>query len=320
MSKKSIEEKFSIQMDAYLKGIQDSSKTESRECDDLLELGKFLGDKDFSAGSDRKAVMDRVLKNIDRYKGETGMKKSSKLKRSVVAAALVCVIGIPFMQTSFAQDLVGKIVNTISLGHITVYEESSTPEIKTSPVPEQFKGKIFDKDGKPIEVFSSEYTGKYYTAGGEEIARFNNDEITTVSEREEMKKVQTLVVRDSSEINKYTCFNVILPSYLPEGYKFDKAEFFKDENGVVSNTKYVSLYFTNEETEKYIYMQQRYADEETAYATGASEVEQIKINGADAVIYNNRNIDWENNNTIYALSGRGEISKDELIKIAESIK
>lgn len=112
---------------------------------------------------------------------------------------------------------------------------------------------------------------------------------------------------------------VILPNYLPDGYDFDRAEFFRDENGIVENSKYVSLYFINNATEEYIYMQQRFADEETAYVAGGQKVEQLIINGADAILYDN-NLDWEDNNVIYALSGRGIISIDELIKIAESFK
>jgi hypothetical protein len=65
-------------------------------------------------------------------------------------------------------------------------------------------------------------------------------------------------------------------------------------------------------------MQQRFADEETAYETGGSKVEKIKINGVDAILYDN-SLDWEYNGVIYALNGKG-IAKDELIKIAESIK
>lgn len=135
-----------------------------------------------------------------------------------------------------------------------------------------------------------------------------------------MSEEQTLVVKDSNKLNNYTCFDVKLPSYLPEGYKFAEAEFFKDENGVVENSKIIGLYFTNEKTGKFIYMQQRFAEEETGYVTGANKVEEIKINGVDAVLYGDSNLDWEYNGVIYMLVGRGEITKDELIKIAESIK
>jgi len=78
------------------------------------------------------------------------------------------------------------------------------------------------------------------------------------------------------------------------------------------------MFFTNDKTGEYIYMQQRFADEETAYETGAKKVEKININGVDALLYDN-NLDWEDNGVIYMLNGRG-IAKDELIKMGESFK
>jgi len=139
------------------------------------------------------------------------------------------------------------------------------------------------------------------------------------NEAEAERENNNLVVKDVDKLNDYTYFEVILPRYLPEGYKFDRAEFFRDENEVVENTKYISLYFTNDETEEFIYMQQRFADEETAYEAGGQKVEKIKINGANAILYDD-SLDWEDNGVIYMLSGRGLTSTDELIKTAESFK
>lgn len=67
-------------------------------------------------------------------------------------------------------------------------------------------------------------------------------------------------------------------------------------------------------------MQQRVAEEDAGYVTDAVKIEELKINGVDAVLYDDSNLDWEYNGVIYMLVGRGEIAKDELIKIAESIK
>ena len=53
------------------------------------------------------------------------MKKSNRIKpiyMKVASIALVCILGISTMRTSFAQELVDKIVNFISIGHVTVYE------------------------------------------------------------------------------------------------------------------------------------------------------------------------------------------------------
>ncbi len=77
---------------------------------------------------------------------------------------------------------------------------------------------------------------------------------------------------------------------------------------------------TNEATEKYIFLKQRFADDETGYIFSTDgDIEKVKINNVDAVISDDKNINWENNGVFYGLRG-GEISKSDLIKIAESIK
>lgn len=311
-------DKFSDDLDAYIDGIDMED-----EYDGLLQLGKALADKDFSKNSHKKEVFNKTLENIKKYKGDDTMNNTRKTKKpimKVASFALVCILGFSMIKTSFAQNLVDKIVRTITLGHITVIEEEHD-ERESFPIPEQFKGKIFDKEGNPIEVFLADKPQKIYTADGEEIAYLDpeNGDVITVAEAERELEDTTLVVKDTAKLNDYTCFDIILPSYLPKGYKFDRAGFFKNENGVVEeNSKYVELFFTNDETGEFIYMQQRFADEETAYATGAAKVEEIKINGVDALLYGD-NLDWEYNGIIYMLNGRG-IPKDELIKMAESFK
>lgn len=292
---------------------------------ELIELGKTLAGKDFSKSSNKEAVFQKVQERLNVSGGDNIMRKSNKTRRIVVAAAsfaIVCTMSITFMQNAFAQNLIEKIKNSISLGHITVVQ-SEPSQTEASPVPDELKGKIFDKDGKPIEVFKKEHKGAIYTANGEKIVGFANGEIITEAKKEQTHKDQVLEIKSTDDLNKYTCFKVILPGYLPEGYTFDRAEFYKDENGTVSNSKYINLYFTNGKTGKSIFMQQRFADEETAYTHGTDgQIEQVKINGANAVISNGRNIEWETGNVLYGLSAKKEtgIGKSELIKIAESIK
>lgn len=323
MNKKNIEGMFSKEMDAYANGIERSKKVQSEEYNELLELSKKLTDNDFSKNSNKEEVFNKTLKNINKYRGEDNVKKSNKTRHNVAKVAsfaLVCILGFSIMQTSFAQDFVNKIVKTISLGHITIVQEEPS-DVKSCPVPAELKGKIFDKDGKPVEELSVDKLQKIYTVDGEEIAYIgSNGEIITVAEDEKMREEEYLVVKDSNELNDYTCFNVILPSYLPDGFTFDRAELYKDEDGTVENSKYIDLYFTNEKTGKYIFMQQRFADEETGYAAGANKVEEVKINGVDAIISDDKDIAWEVNGVLYDILGRGEISKSQLIKIAESIK
>lgn len=320
MSKRSIEDKFSIDIDAYFKGIEDSNNLNSKEYKDILQLGKNLADNDFSKNSNKEDIFKKVSINIDENRGDNSMKKSNKIKRSAIAAAVVCVMGISLIQSSYAQDLVEKVINIISVGHINAVEVESSIE-ETFPVPQELKGKIFDEDGNPIEVATKENDGKCYTADGELIVEILDGEIITEAEQEKMDKEGKLIVNDSKNVNKYTCFKVIIPSYIPEGYEFDRAEFYKDDNGVVSNTKYINLYFMNMKTGKEIFMQQRFADEETGFTMSTDgKIQKVKVNGEDAIISDDRNIDWEFNGVIYCLSGKGEITKSELIKIAESIK
>ncbi|SHI13192.1 DUF4367 domain-containing protein [Sporanaerobacter acetigenes] len=323
MNKRNIEGMFSKEMDAYANGIERSKKVQSEEYNELLELGKKLTDNDFSKNSNKEEVFNKTLKNINKYRGEDNVKKSNKTRHNVAKVAsfaLVCILGFSIMQTSFAQDFVNKIVKTISLGHITIVQEEPS-DVKSCPVPAELKGKIFDKDGKPVEELSVDKLQKIYTVDGEEIAYIgSNGEIITVAEDEKMREEEYLVVKDSNELNDYTCFNVILPSYLPDGFTFDRAELYKDEDGTVENSKYIDLYFTNEKTGKYIFMQQRFADEETGYVTGANKVEEVKINGVDTIISDDRDIAWEANGVLYNILGRGEITRAELIRIAESIK
>ncbi|WP_340009506.1 DUF4367 domain-containing protein [Paenibacillus sp. FSL K6-0276] len=106
---------------------------------------------------------------------------------------------------------------------------------------------------------------------------------------------------------------------MPDGYAFDHAEFYKDDNGEVINSKYIDLYFINEATDEIITMQQRHADEETAYEMSTNgTIENAKINGVDAVLNNGKAVDWEANGVLYGVTS-ASLDKDDLIKVAESI-
>lgn len=298
---------------------QDKNHT-SKEYNEFLALNKLLENNDFSKNSNKKHVFNKVLKNLNEHKGDNIMKKSNKIKRSAIAAAAVCVLSISIAQSSYAQNFVEKIINQASLGHFTAVQ-METPKGEFE-VPDKLKGKLFDKSHNPITKLSKDTPKVLYTADGEEIASFSNDEFITVSEEEKMEKENMLIVKDPSKLNNYTCFNVILPSYMPEGYSFNRADFYKDKNGKVSkDSKYIDIYFKNTKTGKCLYMQQRFACKETASSLSTDgKIEKIKINGVDAILEGDRSLDWETNGVMYFLGGKGQISKDELIKIAESVK
>lgn len=291
--------------------------------EDFSDLIKQLETKDFSGKSDKQKVFYKTLKNINERQGVKKMKVIDSVKKVGFVAASVVLVATIGMQTTFAQDLVDKIITKITLKHVSAvqYEASN---VKERPVPETLKGKIFDKEGNKVEVFTEDLK-EIYTADGERIENFDLDwNIITVAQAEKLRQESHLIVKDEKQLNDYTCFNVILPAYLPEGYVFDRAEFYKDENGVVKDSKYIGLYFTNKETDRSIYMQQRFADEETATELGTdAQVEKVKVNGEDAILTGNRSLDWEAYGNIYYLAAgktQGGVGKEELIKIAESVK
>ncbi|MCM1991841.1 DUF4367 domain-containing protein [Oceanirhabdus seepicola] len=323
MSKRTIEDKFSIEMDGYFKGIENKNKSEFEEYDELLELGKALADKDFSKDSNKEAVFNKVYKNINQYKGDNIMKKTSGIKRIKVAIALfaaTCILGVSLMQTSFAQEIVEKIINKITIGNVTSIQIEE-PEEEVNAIPDIYKGKIFDKDGNSLDIIPEGYKGGMFTKDGEKIVRLSHGKVITEEMDRLYRQEKLLVVSEVDKLNDYTCFNVGIPTYLPEGFEFDRAEFNKDENGDVKDSKYIDIYFTNKETGKSFICYQTFSSEENGVTTATDgEIEEIEINGVKAVLSSDRCIDMDANGVIYRLDSRRLFAKDELIKIAESIK
>lgn len=281
--------------------------------EEFQDLAARLSELDFSKDSDKDSVFESTIKNVN-YKGDSDM---NKIKKTGAIAASLVIASTLAAQTTFAKDAVSEIIRTISLGHFAAVQYNDSKEEEYT-LPDTLKGKMFDKNGNVIEKITKGTDG-IYTKDGEKIVRWNAAEGSVTTEKQEKEeeakiKEMTLTITDSSKVNGYTCFEVKLPSYLPNGYKFEKAEFYKDSD------KYATIYFKNQATGKEIHMQQRFACEETkATLATDGDIENIKINGEDAILEDGRNIDWEANDVVYFLTCK-DIGKDDVIKIAESIK
>ena len=285
----------------------------------LKELETELYNLDFSEASNKNRVMKKVFNQIQKKEG-IKMNKKISIKKVVAIAAATLSLTL-FMQTAVAKEMVDNIIKVISLEHIKITQKHEQEFVDT-PVPEVFEGKLFTKEGKEIKVLTGD-TPEFYTAKGEKIEEFNvaTGELITEEEANKVRDESMAIETDTSKISDYTCFTVKLPSYLPEGYTFDRTEYYKDENGKVENSKYVNLWFVNKTTGKDLYMQERFADEETAYETGTDgSMEEIQINGNKVLLLDGRSLHWEAEGILFILLGRGNISKEELIKVASSIK
>ncbi|EHJ01599.1 hypothetical protein CDLVIII_5108 [Clostridium sp. DL-VIII] len=282
--------------------------------EEFKDLAVGLSKIDFSKESNKDFIFNTTIKKISNKRNNN----VNKIKKTGIAVASLLIISTILAQTTFAKEVVDNIIKTISLGHFSAIQYNDSKE-EEYILPNSLKGKIFDKNGNVLEKITKDIDG-IYTKDGEKIATWNaaDGSVTTekqAKEEKEKAKENTLTVIDSSKVNGYTHFEVKLPSYLPDGYKFEKAEFYKDSD------EYATLYFKNKETGKEIYMQQRFACEDTkATLATDGDIENIKINGVDAILEDEHNIDWEVNNVVYFLNSGKDLSKDETIKIAESIK
>lgn len=291
--------------------------------EEFQDLAAKLNNLDFSKDSNKDFVFEATIKNIN-YKGDNNM---SKMKKTGVAVASLVILATVGSQATFAKDLVNTI-KTISLSHFTAIQtDEHKGDNYVENLSDNIKGKLFDKNGSIIEKMTRDiYNAGVYTKGGEKVVSWNSKDGTIVTEKqkeEEEKKIkeETLIVTDKSKINDYTCFDVKLPNYLPEGYEFEKAEYFKDESGNVKDSKYANVDFRNKVTGKEISIHERFACDETKATLATDDkVENIKINGIDAVLIGGNSINWEANNTVYILFVKDALSKDEAVKIAESIK
>ena len=259
--------KFQEKREDFIEGIDD----------EFQELASQLSDVDFSEKSNKNSVLNSTLKNIDI--GDNNMKKINKIKKTGIVAASLLIASTLVAQTTFAQDVVNKIIKSISLGHFTAEQyDSSNEDNYTEILSANLKGKLFDKNGNALDKITADIVKNgIYTKDGEKVVQWNEKDgsiLTEKQEKEEEEKANenTLTITDIGKLNGYTCFEVKVPSYLPDGYKFEKAEFYKEGE---DSDKYATLYFKNQETGKEIYMQQRFTCSKDLHVKRQEETLQL---------------------------------------------
>ncbi|MCL6459129.1 MAG: hypothetical protein K6T85_14070, partial [Gorillibacterium sp.] len=121
MSKGNMEQQLIADIDAYMSGQSVLELPESEDYNTLLELGKTLVDTNYSSSSNKDDVRRRAW--LASHQSEEGrrVRKSSKGRGLAFAAtALVMILSsVLFVRPSLASELFGRVLNTISLCHIT---------------------------------------------------------------------------------------------------------------------------------------------------------------------------------------------------------
>lgn len=287
----------------------------------LLQLGRRLAAADLGAAAHKEGVMRKIRMGGRRTQPRTGRK--SRYAGGIAAAVCTAMAaGVLFAQPSFASSLLDRVIATFSVGYSTMSQEEPAAEVKVLPVPESLRGQLFDAAGQPVSEIGPD-TGPLFGPDGAAVTRIDwgNVVMTSAPGTDGQQEHDVLKLTDTDRLNDYTRFAVGLPAYLPEGYAFDRGEQYLDEQGN-ANPEYLNLYFTDAAGGS-LFLQERVASRENATDGGTTDkLEQVKVNGADAVT-NGTFIEWEADGVMYYLSAKqmgGQIAKEELIRIAESIR
>ncbi len=243
-------------------------------------------------------------------------KKPMNLKKICVLAA--CAVFTFVCGTALAANYIRK----VSTGHNEFYQYPA----EERAVPEKLRGLLFDKDGNELTKVGSD-TEMYDKDGNlfddESFAALIEDtlgsEVKIVADKEYDPETAEHTFASLEEAQKTASFDIKVPEYLPEGYELARVYTFTDGKGNYSGD-YMTLVYKN--GEKDIHVFERIINDETAFSAGTDgTLEEIELNGVTAVIMDGTSIDWETKDSVsVGISSKGNITKDELIKMAESTK
>lgn len=300
-------------------------RNNDRQIEELLKT-------DFSSESSvKERILNKLLLKIENQKyidkQENYAMKKLFIKPVFIAAVTVFVMG--FAMTSYGQGYY-RVIKEVFVGKHAKYivtERTNAPDLT---IPDELKGELYDKEGNVIQQLPK--NGDIYNQNGELLMLSvmtskdaNGDLVTKVEaltkeEYNQRKNSRMTTMTSLDEAKRYLAFDFSLPSYMPEGYKFDRIQLFNDENGKpVEDCEYVSVYFSNGDHAKDIYLQLRLMNEETTYEASIGSIEKIEINGNQGVI-GEGHIDIEMDGVMYMLRAVDSgIDNEQLIKMAESI-
>lgn len=249
--------------------------------------------------------------------------KKVRAKKLYVMAA--CIATVVITGTVFAMGYAGNIIKQVSTGHNNFIQvDSKAPQ----ELPEELKGKLFDKSGIPYESISNKDLDNLYDENGQKLDKQGFADVyqeafggmVKISSGDYDPEKAEKSYATIEEAQAIAEFDIKVPEYLPAGYSLSRAYTYKGDDGSVSGL-YMTLEYKNEKNKKIVIFE-RLLNEETAFeAGGDSEIEETEINGHKAVITGGRSIDWETEDSVsVGISGQGNISRAELIKMAQSVK
>ena len=87
-------------------------KSRREDQDEIMKFEEYLLSQDFSKSSDKKAILNKILGNVNHYKKGVGIMKNSNRKFLIRVASItaICIISAFIMQTASAQEFAAKII------------------------------------------------------------------------------------------------------------------------------------------------------------------------------------------------------------------
>ena len=277
------------------------------------------------------------LTDLERIKMINAIAKGKNkfwIKAASIAACLTIVITLN--QSVYAQGIINDIVKSISTGfNHFVQVDNANIEIE---LPKEVK--LYDKNGIPLTAYRSGDAA--YTKDGEIIinvteyalenfnvslgAEYESGLSVIISDKQEDDPIAAgsnenrLIINDEKEINDHLNFKAKLPAYLPEGYAFYGAELYKGSDGSISGD-YLNIHYKNHASGKSFVVMERILSSDNAFTLSTDgTIEETKVNGCKAVLEDNRTLSWETGNISVGIAGRDALNRNELFRVAESVK
>ena len=265
---------------------------------------------DFSNEStNQEKNLAQLKSKINDINLEREIMMNRKVKRPLVFAAAVSML-LCFFIVAYGRDLI-RIVKTIKLGEHAEFQvlEGSDDAVYLSGEVKKAIENLPEEVEKVMEKLNKD---GFYEKDGFVLMRADH-----------RHNLEFVKFHDAKEGQSYFICDTLMPTYLPDGYEFDRIEFLgknieelmlKADEGV---NKYMSIFYSDGENE--IYSQVRYMDEKTAFKSSGSDVNTLTINNHHAVLDGN-SLNIMIGNVMYYFRANGQLDVDELVKMAESLQ
>ncbi len=264
---------------------------------------------------------EEVLTEEEVYKMSKLKRNNKSIKKSIAVLGTAAVLAVA-TGVAASEGYIDKILKTISIGHSTIMQmDPNAPH----SLPKELTGKLFDKDGNKLTAISEDDLSNIYDKDGnllsqEQLTKLFNEALgdkVSLTEKKAPDEASWNTVDEAQDIAK---FDIKCPQYLPEGFSLERAYTYKDSDGSISGY-YMTLEYRDQEGKTFS-VYERLLNDETAFEMSTdSNIEEMTINGRKTVIIDDKSANFETeDNVSVMIAAKGNVSKDELIKIAESIK